>query len=208
MGLRLPTRHQAILFPSSVDDFVDLNAPVRAYDAMIDVMDLSELGIAIDYKKVGCPEYDPKSMLKLLVYGYSYGIRSSRKLERATHDNISFIWLMGSLKPVYKTISEFRRNNKNALKRVIKQCAYMCVDLDLIAGNVLFVDGTKIRANASISNSYTSQQAQKVLVNIEKRIDRLIASCEQTDAHEQGQPSLVKKLSKDLENANKLKFQD
>lgn len=204
MALRLPERHQAVLFPPSVDDMVSQDAPVRAYDAMIDIMDLSELGIAVDYNKAGCPEYDPRSMLKLLVYGYSYGIRSSRKLERATHDNISFIWLMGGLKPVYKTISEFRRLNKKALKNVIKQCAHMCVDLDLIAGNVLFVDGTKIRANASISNSYTKKQAKKVLANIEKRIDKLIARCEQADAQEEGQPSFAK-LAKGLEDANKLR---
>lgn len=204
MALRLPERDQGILFPPSINDMVDNEAPVRAYDAMVDVMDLSELGIAVDHNKIGCPEYDPRSMLKLLVYGYSYGIRSSRKLERATHDNISFIWLMGGLKPAYKTISEFRRLNKKALKKVIKQCAYMCVDLDLIAGNVLFVDGTKIRANASISNSYTKEKAKKVLANIDRRIDKLIARCEQADADEEGQPSFAK-LSKGLEDANKLK---
>ena len=142
MALRLPERDQGILFPPSINDLVDNEAPVRAYDAMIDAMDLSGLGIAVDHNKIGCPEYDPRSMLKLLVYGYSYGIHSSRKLERATRDNISFIWLMGGLKPVYKTISEFRRLNKKALKKVIKQCAHMCIELDLIAGNVLFVDGT------------------------------------------------------------------
>ncbi len=204
MALKLPKRHQGILFPPAIDDMVAQDAPVRAYDAMVNVIDMSELGIAVNHNKVGCPEYDPRTMLKLLVFGYSYGIRSSRKLERATHDNISFIWLMGGLKPSYKTISEFRRINSKELKKVIKQCAYMCVDLDLIAGNVLFVDGTKIRANASISNSYTKEKAQKVLANIEKRIDKLIASCEQADADEEGQPSFVK-LSKGLENANKLK---
>jgi transposase len=204
MALKLPKRHQGILFPPAIDDMVAQDAPVRAYDAMVNVIDMSELGIVVDHDKPGCPEYDPRTMLKLLVYGYSYGIRSSRKLERATHDNISFIWLMGGLKPVYKTISEFRRLNKKALKKVIKQCAYMCVDLDLIAGNVLFVDGTKIRANASMSNSYTKEKAQKVLANIEKRIDKLIASCEQADADEEGQPSFAR-LSKGLENARKLK---
>ena len=204
MALKLPKRHQRILFPPSINDMVGDDAPVRAYDAMIDAIDMSELGIAVDHNKAGSPEYDPRSMLKLLVYGYSYNIRSSRKLERATHDNVSFIWLMGGLKPSYKTISEFRRLNKKALKKVIKQCAHMCVDLDLIAGNVLFVDGTKIRANASICNSYTKEKAQKVLANIEKRIDRLIASCEQADADEEGQPSFAR-LSKGLENAKKLK---
>ncbi|MES0447529.1 MAG: IS1182 family transposase [Desulfobacterales bacterium] len=204
MALKLPKRHQGILFPPSIDAMVGQDAPVRAYDAMIDTMVMSELGIVVDHNKAGCPEYDPRSMLKLLVFGYSYNIRGSRKLERATHDNISFIWLMGGLKPSYKTISEFRRLNKKALKKVIKQCAHMCVDLDLIAGNVLFVDGTKIRANASISNSYTKEKAQKVLANIEKRIDKLIASCEQVDADEEGQPSFAR-LSKGLENARKLK---
>jgi transposase len=204
MALKLPKRHQGILFPPVIEDMVAHDAPVRAYDAMIDIIDMSELGIAVDHNKAGCPEYDPRSMLKLLVYGYSYNIRSSRKLERATHDNISFIWLMGGLNPSYKTISEFRRLNRKALKKVIRQCAHMCVDLDLIAGNVLFVDGTKIRANASISNSYTKEKAQKVLANIEKRIDKLIASCEQADADEEGQPSFAK-LSKGLENAKKLR---
>jgi transposase len=204
MALRLPDRDQGILFPPSINDMVDNEAPVRAYDAMVDAMNLSGLGIVVEHNKIGCPEYDPRSMLKLLVYGYSYGIRSSRKLERAPRDNISFIWLMGGLKPVYKTISEFRRLNKKVLKKVIKQCAYMCIELDLIAGNVLFVDGTKIRANASISNSYTKEKAKKVLTNIDKRIDKLIARCEQADADEEGQPSFAK-LSKGLEDAKKLK---
>ena len=80
------------------------------------------------------------------IYGYSYGIKSSRKLERETYHNMSFIWLMGGLKPDHKTIAEFRRKNEKAIQKVLKQCARMCIKLDLIAGNVLFVDGTKIRA--------------------------------------------------------------
>ena len=59
----------------------------------------------------------------------------------------------GGLKPGHKTIAEFRRNNKNSIQKVLKQCARMCIKLDLIAGNVLFVDGTKIRANASTSRT-------------------------------------------------------
>lgn len=98
MALRLPERDQGILFPPSIDDMVDNESPVRAYDAMIDVMDSSELALQSSTNKIGCPEYDPRLMLKLLVYGYSYGIRSSRKLEHATRDNISFFWLMSGLK--------------------------------------------------------------------------------------------------------------
>ncbi len=71
------------------------DAPVRAYDVIVDSLDFEALGIEVNSHKVGCPQYDPIVMLKLLVYGYSYGVRSSRKLERETHYNLSFIWLAG-----------------------------------------------------------------------------------------------------------------
>ena len=111
MAYRYGDRNQQVLFPSSVDDYVGKDDPVRAYDLIIDALDLAELGIELAPDKVGCPQYDPKAMLRLLVYGYSYGIRSSRKLERETHYNLSFMWLTGGLKPDHKTIAEFRRNN-------------------------------------------------------------------------------------------------
>jgi transposase len=96
---------------SSIEEYVGKEDPVRAYDAFVESVDLADLGIEIDEHQVGNSEYDPRAMLKLLVYGYSYGIKESRKLERATHHNLSFIWLMGGLKPDHKTIAEFRRQH-------------------------------------------------------------------------------------------------
>ncbi|MBN2271983.1 MAG: transposase [Sedimentisphaerales bacterium] len=95
MAYRYGDRRQAMLFPQSIEEYVPQEAPVRAYDAFVEALDLDELGIQIDPHKVGCPQYEPKVMLKLLIYGYSYGIRSSRKLERETHYNLSFMWLVG-----------------------------------------------------------------------------------------------------------------
>jgi len=149
MAYRYGDRQQRTLFPQSVDEYIPADAPVRAYDVIVDSFDFDALGIEVNSHKVGCPQYDPIAMLKLLVYGYSYGVRSSRKLERETHYNLSFIWLAGGLKPDHKTIAEFRRKNKSAIKKVLKQCARLCIDLGLIEGNTLFVDGSKIRANAS-----------------------------------------------------------
>ena len=120
-------------------------------------------------------------MLKLLIYGYSYGVRSSRKLERETHYNFSFIWLTGGLKPDHKTIAEFRRKNKSALKKVLKQCARLCIKLDLIEGNTLFVDGSKIRSNASIKNSWTKQRCDRHLKKIDKRIKEILSERETAD---------------------------
>jgi transposase len=116
-------RNQMILFPESLDQYVSEDHPVRAYDAFVDALDFRLLGIDIDNCKVGNSQYDPHLMLKLLLYGYSYGIKSSRKLERELHNNLSFIWLMKNLKPDHKTIAEFRRNNKTALKNALKLCA-------------------------------------------------------------------------------------
>jgi transposase len=117
MAYRNGNREQITLLPDSVDDYVGDDDPVRAYDAFIDCLDLKELGITIDTSLLGNSSYHPKSMLKILVYAYSYGWRSSRKIERALHHNLSFIWLSGGLKPAFKTIANFRKNNKEALKR-------------------------------------------------------------------------------------------
>jgi len=72
---------------------------------------------------------------------------------RACHHNLSFIWLTSGLKPDHKTNAEFRRRNRSALAKVLKQCAKICIKLTPIEGNALFIDGTKIRANASIHNT-------------------------------------------------------
>ena len=76
-------------------------------------------------------------------------LKSSRKLEGEAHNNLCFIRLAGGLKPGHKTTAEFRRRNRVALKKIFRQSVRMCMGLKLITGTVLFVDGTKIRANAS-----------------------------------------------------------
>jgi len=192
MAYRYGNRHQQSLLPPGIEDYVSTDAPVRAYDAFVDALDFEALGIEFDSCKVGNSSYDPRAMLKLLVYGYSYGVRSSRKLERETHYNLSFIWLTGGLKPDHKTIAEFRRNNKTALGKVLKQCARLCLKLDLIAGNTLFVDGSKVRANASLSQHWTEARCVKRLKKIDCRIEEILAECDRTDDQESGSGSLVK----------------
>jgi transposase len=192
MAYRHGERRQGVLFPASVEDYVAADAPVRVYDAIIDTLDLEGLGFEVDPHKVGCPQYDPQVMLKLLVYGYSYGVRSSRKLERECHNNISFIWLMGNLKPDHKTIAEVRRKNKKALKNVLREVARVCLGLKLIDGNTLFLDGSRIRASASIGNSWTKEKCRRKLEKIDKRIAEILAECEDTDQREAACGSFVK----------------
>jgi transposase len=204
MAYRQAERKQRWLFPESLEEYISQEDPVRAYDAFVDALGIESVGIEWDPHKVGCPEYDPKVMLKTLVYGYSYGIRSSRKLERALYHNLSFIWLAGGLKPDHKTIAEFRRRNKKALKGVLKQCARLCIELDLIAGNTLFVDGSKFRGNVSLNNFWTPERCEKNLGRIDQRIDEILRECERIDEQEDEDGSLVK-LKEQLQDKEKLK---
>jgi len=204
MAYRQGDRYQMALFPQSIEEYVLPDAPVRAYDAFVEALDFNALGIDINAHKVGNSEYHPKSMLKLVVYGYSYGVKSSRKLERETHHNVTFIWLMGGLKPDHKTIAEFRRTHKEALKNVLRQCVQLCIKLDLIAGNVLFVDGTKIRANAGRGKTHDKAWYEKHLSEIDQRIEQLLNECDAIDDQEQHLDSFVS-MNKELAKAETLK---
>jgi transposase len=196
-------RKQKVLFPESIDQYVSQEHPVRAYDAFVDAMDMAQLGIELDENKVGNSQYDPRLMLKLLLYGYSYGVKSSRKLERELHNNLSFIWLMKNLKPDHKTIAEFRRKNKESLKEALKLSARLCVKLDLIQGNILFVDSTKIWADAGKGHQHDKQWYQEKLKEVDQRINELLNECERIDQEEANDGSLVK-MPKELKKQKHL----
>lgn len=204
MAYRYGDRYQLAMFPESIDKYVGANDPVRAYDVFIDSLDLADLEVEYITNKVGNSNYDPRLMLKLLVYGCSYGWHSSRKIERAVNHNVSFMWLMGGLKPDHKTIAEFRRNNKRALKKIIKLCAKLCIELDLIEGNVLFLDSTKIRANAARSKNHTKKYYQEQLKDIDNRIEALLNKCDEVDETEKELDSFIK-MHDELSHAESLK---
>jgi len=204
MAYRYGDGNQMQLLPPSIEEYVASDDPVRAYSAFVDLLSLDELGIIEDEHKVGNSEYYPKAMIKLLVYGCSYGLFSSRKLERATYHNLAFIWLMGGLNPDHKTIARFRKNNRNALKNILKQCVRLCIDMNLIEGNTLFVDGTKIRANAAIHNTWTPERCKHYLKKVDQHIESILTEFDSIDEQEQDHPSLVK-LQKELKDKERLK---
>jgi transposase len=191
MAYRYGNRHQRLLLPPSVEEYVPAAAPVRAYDAIVDRLDLGALGLVEDPGKEGCPQYDPRAMLKLLVYGYSYGVRSSRKLERECHYNLSFLWLTGGLQPDHKTIAEFRRRQAGVLAGVLRAVAGVCLEIGLIEGNVLFVDGTGVGADAALGHSWTQAKCARALAQLGERIEALLAACAAADEAEAGTESRV-----------------
>src|SRR3984957_8041736 len=140
-------RDQLLLLPEAVDDYVEADNPVRFIEAFVDGLDLAGAGFArVEAKGTGRPGYAPGDLLKLYIYGYLNRVRSSRRLEREAQRNIEVIWLVRGLKPDFKTIADFRRDNCGAFKSVFRQFVLLCRRVDVYGRELLAVDGTRIKA--------------------------------------------------------------
>jgi len=120
-------RSQLLLLPEAVDDYVGPDNPARFIEAFVDRLDLDAAGfVRVRPKAIGRPGYDPADLLKLYIYDYLNRVRSSRRLETETHCNIEVIWLLRHLKPDFKTIADFRRDNRAAFKTVFREFVVLC----------------------------------------------------------------------------------
>src|SRR3954467_9085353 len=149
-------RSQLLLLPEAVDDYVGADNPVRFIEAFVDGLNLAALGfVGTVPKATGRPGYAPADLLKLYIYGYLNRVRSSRRLEAETHRNIEVIWLLRHLKPDFKTIADFRRDNHAAFRGVFRQFVLLCRQLDLFGRELLAVDGTRIKAVNNKDRNFT-----------------------------------------------------
>ena len=119
-------------------------------------------------------------MLKLYLYGYFNQVQSSRRLERECARNLELIWLMGRLKPDFKTIADFRRNNGSAIREVSRQFVALCRDIDLLDASVVAIDGSKFKAVNAKARSFTRERLRRRLGEIDAEITRY-----DTRAHEE-----------------------
>ncbi|MET0181118.1 MAG: transposase, partial [Novosphingobium sp.] len=149
-------RDQALLLPASVEDYVTADNPVRFIDAFVDDLDLGEAGfLRSRAKATGRPGFDPGDMLRLYLYGYLNRVRSSRRLEAEAVRNLEVIWLLRGLRPDFKTIADFRRDNRAAFKAVFRAFVVLCRKLDLFGRELLAVDGTRLKAVNSRARNFT-----------------------------------------------------
>jgi len=115
-------RDPVLLFPESVDDYIEENNPLRFIDAYVASLDLAALGFTHAVpKETGRPAYTPADLLKLYIDGYLHKIRSSRKLEQEAHRNVELMWLLCKLTPDFKTIADFRQDKAKALRQVCRE---------------------------------------------------------------------------------------
>jgi transposase len=163
-------RSQMLLLPEAVDDYVGADNPVRFIDAFVDELDLAAAGfVRVDAKATGRPGYAPADLLKLYIYGYLNRVRSSRRLEMESHRNIEVIWLLRSLKPDFKTIADFRRDNRAAFRSVFREFVLLCRRLDLFGRELLAVDGTRIKAVNNKDRNFTRTSLQEFIRAADER---------------------------------------
>jgi transposase len=180
-------RSQTFLLPESVDDYVGVDNPVRFIDAFVDELDLAAAGfVGVEPKATGRPGYAPADLLKLYIYGYLNRVRSSRRLERESHRNIEVVWLLRSLKPDFKTIADFRRDNRAAFRSVFRQFVLLCRRLDLFGRELLAVDGTRIKAVNNKDRNFTRNSLQNFICAADERLDDYLRRLDEGDVEEGG----------------------
>ncbi len=173
MHVQGQNRDQGTLFPERLDDLIAEDNAVRVIDAFVDSLDLKALSFArIETKGTGRPPYHPGDLLKLYLYGYMYRIRSCRRLERECHKNIEVLWLLNRLAPDFKTIANFRVDNRKALLNVCAAFVQFCRSQSLYGGDTVAIDGSKFAADNAPSRVLRKKDLAKEL----KRLDAKIAA--------------------------------
>ena len=198
-------RHQ-ITF-SSLEDKITADNPVRFLEAFVEHLELDKLNFIVPTLKTeGRPRYAAKLYLKIYLYGYLNGLRSSRKLERECVRNIELQWLCGSLVPNYHSIADFRKENSVALQSTFKLFVLFLKDAALVSGDVVAIDGTKIRAHNSKKNNYSQKKIDRHFAYIEEKTKEYLDQLDQNDKNED--PVVINDIAKKIAHLqqNKIKY--
>jgi len=179
------SRHQATLFPEALDELIPAEHPVRVVDAFVENLDLAALGFGkVEPAATGRPPYDPGDLLKLYVYGYLNQVRSSRRLERESGRNVELLWLLNRLSPDFKTIADFRKDNRQAIVGTCRAFVRFCREQGLFGAELVAIDGSKFRAVASKKAVYTPKRIKQELARIDKRVNEYLTTLDEADASE------------------------
>jgi transposase len=174
---------QAMLLPPSLDELIPAEHPVRLVRAVAEQIDLDPL--LKQYRGGGASSYDPRMMLKVIIYGYLSNIYSSRKLEGALQENIHFMWLSGMQQPDHNTLNRFRSQRlKGVIKQVFTQVVMLLVEGGMVDLQELYTDGTKLEANANRYTFVWGKAIGKSKERIARQLEELWAYAEKLAAEE------------------------
>jgi transposase len=191
------------MFMLSLESAIATDAFVRVVDAFVDVIDLKSFGFAhVECMEEGRPPYHPSVLMKLYLYGYHYGLRTTRKLEREAQTNIEAMWLLLGLRPKYKTIADFRKNHPKAFREVFRRFVCLLKEWNLIEGETVAIDSFKIRGSNSLKNNFNEKKLKQHLDYIENQIKEYEALLDANDK-EDDKKELEKKIEERKEKQAK-----
>jgi transposase len=176
---------QGQLLPTYTSDLISEDHPARVISAIIDTLNLSDL--YSKYSWEGGETYHPKSMLKIIFYGYAHGTRSSRKISQACRENVVYMYLAGGGRPDFRTINLFRKNNFGLLKDIFKQIVKLCYQLEMISFSTISLDGTKIKANASNQRIVKKDKLDEMMNTLDEEIRQVLEEADEIDNQEDEQ---------------------
>jgi transposase len=177
-------RMQQLLFPASINEYVSDDHLAKLIYTIVSTLNLDN--IIKKFSINGQRGYCPHMLLSIIFYGYSIGIKSSRKLSAACEERLDFMYLSAKLIPSYKTISEFRRGNIKEISELFQEIILIGIKLGLVdIGNIkVSIDGTKIRANASGKLSKDEEGLEKLLNDVNQKVAAMMIEAETIDKQE------------------------
>jgi transposase len=184
-------RGQSVLFPGTVDEYIAENNEVRAIAAFLGRLDFVKLGFVRGQAAgTGRPGYDPRLLMGLFLWGHLNGIRSSRKLERESHRNLEVIWLCENLRPDFKTIADFRKDNGPGIKGVVVEFRLWCLRAGLYGKEIVAVDGSKFKAVNSKERNFTRKKLSQIIARERAKISEYLEAVAVADETESEEPEL------------------
>jgi transposase len=186
------SRGQRILFPEVLDDYIGEDNVVRFLDAYVEGLEMEELGFKqAAPKETGRPPYDPRDLLKLYLYGYLNRVRTSRMLERECARNVEMMWLIRKLRPDFKTIADFRKENRKSFKGVFRNFVLLCKQMGLIGGELVAVDGSKFKAVNSGKKNFSQRRLEERLKEIDNKVERYLEEMDRADQRDESRSQIT-----------------
>lgn len=176
--------HQVFLMPPSIDEWLPEDHLARFVSELVEETVDLEPFLAAYTEGRGFPPYDPRLMLKLLIYGYVTGVRSSRAIEKACHDDVAFRFLAANAVPHYRSIARFRRRHLDALQGLFLESLMLCRKAGMVRLGRVALDGSKVRANASRRKAMSYKRMNEREASLAREIDAMLAEAEATDTAE------------------------
>jgi transposase len=204
MPLRSFNREQIWLLPPTLGELVPTDHPARFIAEFVDSLDQdnwTQLGVSLEGEALGSPAYHPRALLSVWLYGFMTGVRSSRKLEAACRDQVSYLWLTGWQHPDHNTLWRFYQTHRQAMRQLLKYTIATAVELKLIDLAVQAIDGTKVSGNAARDRNYDASELERLLERAEKAIAEMEAQ------NESGEDAAPPRLPEELQQAQTLRQQ-